>query len=426
MSAIPNGVIFIWTGTNASIPSGWERVTALDGRYPKGTADGVDPNQTGGSPTHSHTSSSHTHTMEDHTHTISISAATGGTGDNGSTSGGAARKGHTHSSFSSGLPNNVSVSSTSVTYSSVSNDPPYYTVIFITPTSDTNVLPQDVVYLYEDADFSISGHYVCDGNNSTPDLTDKYLKGAVPGQDAGNTGGSTTNIHSIDHSHTVSHTHESATSGGATITGGSQAGTGRVSSSHTHSISLPNSTTDTGTTVIQLTTTETVEPAYTKLMAIQNKTSNGTRVGIIGLWLGALENIPSNYILLDGNNGTTDMRGRYLKVSSDYSGVGSSGGSNTHTHAAQGHTHNNISHTHTFTTSLTHGSQVQGLGSGIQIEGSAATHSGASISTDNYSLASSMTSADVASNEPEYRTVAFIKLVSLTTDASFLLNMLNN
>ena len=60
--AISNGVIFIWTGTNASIPAGWERVTSLDSKYPKAiTNTSTEPNTTGGSDTHSHSATA-THT----------------------------------------------------------------------------------------------------------------------------------------------------------------------------------------------------------------------------------------------------------------------------------------------------------------------------------------------------------------------------
>ena len=57
---IKNGIIFIWTGTNASIPTGWSRVTSMDDKYLKGTANGVNPNVDGGATTHTHTSPTHT------------------------------------------------------------------------------------------------------------------------------------------------------------------------------------------------------------------------------------------------------------------------------------------------------------------------------------------------------------------------------
>ena len=58
MAAVKSGIILIWTGTNAAIPSGWERETDLDGKYPK--ASGAEaPNTTGGSHTHTHTATAH-------------------------------------------------------------------------------------------------------------------------------------------------------------------------------------------------------------------------------------------------------------------------------------------------------------------------------------------------------------------------------
>src|SRR3990172_4317138 len=63
----PN-VIIIWPGTNASIPAGFSRETSLDDKYPKATADGVDPDVTGGTATHTHTSPAHAHTMISHSH----------------------------------------------------------------------------------------------------------------------------------------------------------------------------------------------------------------------------------------------------------------------------------------------------------------------------------------------------------------------
>ena len=62
------GIIIAWPGTVASIPAGWTRVTALDGRYPKMVAAAAEPGTTGGAPTHTHTSPVHGHTTA-HTHT---------------------------------------------------------------------------------------------------------------------------------------------------------------------------------------------------------------------------------------------------------------------------------------------------------------------------------------------------------------------
>ena len=41
-----------------------------------------------------------------------------------------------------------------------------------------------------------TGWYICDGNNGTPDLRDKFLRGAPAATEAGSTSGS------INHTHT--------------------------------------------------------------------------------------------------------------------------------------------------------------------------------------------------------------------------------
>jgi hypothetical protein len=58
--SIPAGVIVMWSGTIASIPSGWALCNGSGGtpdlrsKFIKGAAAGVDPGGTGGSATHSH------------------------------------------------------------------------------------------------------------------------------------------------------------------------------------------------------------------------------------------------------------------------------------------------------------------------------------------------------------------------------------
>lgn len=47
---------------------------------------------------------------------------------------------------------------------------------------------------------------ICNGNNGTPDMTDKFVRGTAGA--AGGTGGSDTHAHTVDsHSHTMAHTH---------------------------------------------------------------------------------------------------------------------------------------------------------------------------------------------------------------------------
>jgi hypothetical protein len=406
--AIPTGAIFIWTGTNASIPSGWERVTDLDDRFTKGNTDGsTNPNVTGGNSTHTHTGTSHTHTMASHTHTVSYGGASGTNEDSGSSDQNGVANGHGHPSQTSGSPTNVSVSSVSVTYTAVSNNPPYYEVIFIKPTTVASGLPQYTIGLYNDSDFvssntgKFNGYYECDGNNSTPDLRNKYLKGASSGGDAGGTGGSTTNNHTLTHTHSVSHDHAQLTTPlSAGPFNDNTGGSDMASRNHTHTTTINTdslTTSDTPST----TTTETVEPAYRKLLALQNRsTSPYTPVGIIGMWLGTLTSVPSNFELV------TSMYDKHLKISLDNTEIGNTGGSNTHTHASSSHTHASIGHSHTGSTSV-FGVDTRHDGNG---QGGVRNHNhSVSTSTENITLDSATTTADSSNNEPEYRTVAFIK-----------------
>jgi hypothetical protein len=403
--AIPTGVIFIWTGTNASIPAGWQRVTDLDDRFVKDDYSAI--NSVGGNTTHTHSSSAHTHSMSSHTHTVSYSGTVGGTNqDSGASSGGGIQNFHSHPAQTSGVPTNTSVSSEAATYTAVSNNPPYYEVIFISPTTTAGGLPNLAIGLTDDTGFvnntgKYGGYYNCDGLNSTPNLTSKYLKGASAGANAGGTGGSTTNSHTLSHTHSTSHDHASLTTPASTDTRNtSTGGSNMASNTHTHTVTINSavvSTNDTPST----TTPETVEPAYKTLLALQNRSSSAyTPVGIIGMWLGTLASLPSNFELV------TSMDTKYLKIGSVVGDIGVTGGSNTHTHASSTHTHSVVSHTHSADVSV-FGTNIRHSGNS---RGGVANHRhDGYVSSENITLDVGSTSANSSSNEPEYRTVAFIK-----------------
>jgi len=423
---ITNGVIFIWTGTNASIPAGWSRVTDLDDRFPKGNLDGLtNPNVTGGALTHTHTGTSHNHTMASHTHTTSYAPSNNLNSTLTESGNDGAENGHTHIAVTSSGPVNVSVSSSSVTYSSVSNNPNFYTVIYITPSTTAGGIPNLSVGLSDDSSFvnntgKYNGYYNCDGNNSTPNLTQRYLAGASTGANAGTTGGSQTNSHTLTHTHTVSHNHSDQQSGTvtpATITvNRSGSGSDCPTETHTHNTSYSSTNTDTSDSP-STSTPENVEPAYKALLAIQNRSlTTYTPVGIIGLWLGTLANIPQNFEIV------SSMYDRHLKIGSVVGDIGVTGGSNTHTHASSSHTHNAISHTHTISVA-NHSSTSDNSGSAPRTSLRSHGHPGSSATSVNAVLDSANTSADSSSNEPEYRTVAFIKYKG-ETGGSFIFNIL--
>lgn len=63
--------------------------------------------------------------------------------------------------------------------------------------------------------------------------------------------------------------------------------------------------------------------------------------GIICLWSGSVASIPAGWALCDGNNGTPDLRNRFLVGAGDTYSVDDTGGNVNHTHTftGDGHTH---------------------------------------------------------------------------------------
>lgn len=62
--------------------------------------------------------------------------------------------------------------------------------------------------------------------------------------------------------------------------------------------------------------------------------------GIILLWYGAIGNIPAGYVICDGNNGTPDLRNKFIVGAGDTYAVDAVGGAATHTHAFSANAHN--------------------------------------------------------------------------------------
>lgn len=414
MSFIPKDVILIWPSTNASIPAGWTRETALDGLYPKTAPVGSNPNSTGGAASHTHNAAAnHGHSMNSHTHTVTLYQI-GGDGNDSDSGGTELTAGHYHQPAISGV-NGGALSSVSAVYDTVSNDPPYYTVIFVKPTAGQTI-PNGMCALWYEAT-PPTGFTICDGSGGTPDLRNKYIKGAAGGADAGSTGGSTQNVHALTHTHSESsHYHYQYIYESGNVPGGGrrgQSGSNLAGLSHGHYVYL-NANTAGSIGAASLTTSETVEPAYHKLVVIKN-TAGASRPavrGLIGLWLGTLASIPAGWRLCDGNNGTPDLRDKYLKVINTTGEIGNTGGSNTHTHGAQNHSHTGGSHAHTYnsgSSNLRH--DIAGFSNGVgggweKLNKDHAHDNIHSIQNGTAGWGDASTSANSSSNEPQYRTVA--------------------
>lgn len=424
---IPSNVILFWAGTNASIPTGWTRETALDSKYPKawGTEN---PNVTGGSNTHTHTSAAHSHTMNSHTHSVSLDLNTDTMTnvDRGTDSSDQAVAAHSHNAAAIGGMSGGSLNSTTVTWGSANNEPPYYSLIFIKPNGGWGALRSGMIALYNGTSVP-SGWQYSDGTNGSPDLRNKYIKGAAAGADAGATGGSLTHSHDISHGHTAnSHTHTGTSAvnnneNDRRLGGGSPGDYSH--NGHTHTITLDAVTVDVNDySNTSAGSTDTVEPAYKKIGAIYNKGGRARR-GMVAAWLGNVSDIPVGWSLCDGTNGTMDLRDKFIKIGNDLTENGNTGGANTHQHSAVSHTHTaKSSHTHTGSTSGGSQSADKNGNDNQGICSSGHTHS---ISCD--SVTATFSTEDItcgsSSNQPAYRTVVYIEF-KYEADGGFLMHFM--
>ena len=133
--------------------------------------------------------------------------------------------------------------------------------------------------------------------------------------------------------------------------------------------------------------------------------------GMILLWSGAVGSIPSGYYLCDGNNGTPDLRNRFLIGAGNTYSVNQTGGSAdaivvSHTHTATS-TVTDPGHFHSYNfpaTGNSYGSNGGGLiNSGVATNTSTAT-TGLTVATTNATAGTSGTGA----NLPPYYALAYI------------------
>lgn len=408
---IPSGVILLWAGTHAAIPTGWQRETGMDSKYVKGTTGTV--GTTGGALSHSHTSAAHQHTMNAHTHTYTLDDIS----DLIWSADGSPKQGigyHGHGSGTSTGTSGGTLQNQTVTWSSVNHEPPYYELIFIKPSGGFAPIKNGVIGLWNSSSVP-SGYTFCDGSGATPNLRNRYPKGAGTGADAGTTGGATSHQHTISHSHTSSnHSHTGPAGAIRNSAGDRQDGgsSGYAKNTHSHTVTMTN--TNAGANAYTNTTAgsgDTVEPGYKKLIPIQAGSDMGNPVkGLIGLWGSSVANIPRGWLLCDGNNGTPDMGGFFLKFANTTGEIGDTGGANTHQHSNVSHTHVATgTHTHTGscgagdTTWSVHMNYTQG------IVGASHTHPVSDESNNTAVWANANVTCGSSDNQPPYKNLAFIQ-----------------
>jgi hypothetical protein len=345
-STLPSDLILAWPGTVASIPSGWSRVTALDGRYPIGSTGTGAPSTTGGSSNHNHTTSGHRHVIGSHRHTMG--GYTGSSNDStvsarfSGASQSQADQPHYHARPSyTGYSGSGYSGYSSPGTSTEDNEPPTREVIWIEGDGARTEYPVGVLGWSTE---NISGW--TDDTSSDG----RFLKGAGTGADGGSSYGSSTHTHTVNsHNHSgFDHDHDGGYTG-LSYPVGVNAGYGSSSPKwlprHTHPINVyAGSTGNLSSGSGGTSSSVNLEPLNRRLRVMEN-TGGGVQTRIIGLYMGDLGSLDPLLTPCDGTDGTPDMRGWFCRDEGSNS-VNSTGGSSSHNHTTPSHTHGISSHDH--------------------------------------------------------------------------------
>jgi hypothetical protein len=413
MAVVANGIIILWSGTNATIPSGWTRETALDGRYPKGAPAATNPGGTGGALTHSHTTTTHVHTAA-HTHTVPNTTGTAGSSnrDTGTTNPPAA---HTHGSNPAAPDPATSLASDTPSSDSINHEPAFYTVIFIRSDGTPVGFPASSLAIWADPAGTPSAWALCDGTAGRPDLRNRFLKGAAAAGDGGSTGGAATHTHTLaSHTHSTpfAHTHPDVTSSQRTealVSGDVSGATASVATAtHTHTLTMASQTAAiTGQTDTAQASSN--EPPHWVLAYVQN-ISGALHFPdrVIAFWTGTLASIPAGWVLCDGTQGTPDLRSLFVKGANTLGGIGTGAGALTHTHTATGHTHAVAAHVHTVTAGA--GAAENRTAGAVATPTAAHTHTWPDTGSSAFTSGSTVpTVANYTDTQPPYTDVVFLQ-----------------
>lgn len=412
-STIPADLTLAWPGSVASIPSGWTRVTALDGFYPRGTSTTGAPSATGGNTSHSHTTPGHVHSIGAHTHSVG-----GNTGTSNSSTTSArynnagisqANQPHSHARPSAtGSRAAANSGSASPDTASADNLPPTRTVIWISSDGAQAAYPTGILGWAAE---NVSG-WVDDA-----DSAGRFLKGAETGQGGGVNSGASTHTHTVNaHTHTgFSHNHTLNNTGLSNPVGvdaGYGVSTPRWLPRHTHPMSVGSASTGNLTSTSGGTTgSANHEPLNRRLRVLRN-TGGGTQTRIIGLYLGDVASLDPLLTLCNGANGTVDMRTWFCRDKGSDS-VNSTGGSSTHNHTTPSHTHSIPSHSHTTnvlasTTGSYEAPSFGDLGSSPTTGHDHSSGNTASVAPSRSSVSSGNTNS--VDHTPPYREAHFVRL----------------
>jgi hypothetical protein len=411
---IPADLILGWPSTAASIPSGWSRVTSLDGFFPRGANTEAAPSATGGAATHEHTTPGHSHWIEAHSHGVGGSTGTSNSSTTSARFNGASQpqadQPHSHSLPSStGSVGGGSSTTTAPDTSSTSNAPLALDVIWIESNGAQPTYPVGIVGW---ATESVSGW------ETYASAVGRYLKGAAAAGNGGATSGASTHTHSVDaHTHNgFSHDHGISNTGLSNPSSSQEAGTGsqtpRWLPRHTHPLNAASNSTGNSNSVSGGSTgSGSLEPPHRRLRVLRN-TGGGTQTRIIGLYTGAVADLDPLLTLCNGSNGTPDMRTWFARDAGSDS-INSTGGSSTHTHTTGSHTHDLGNHSHAIDVLASTTSSYEAPSSGDLGSSPTTTHDHTAPNSDSASptIQSNSSGTTGSGNHlPPYKEVHFVRL----------------
>lgn len=413
---IPEGVIVMWPSTAASIPSGWNRVSALDGRYVKGIATAAtDPGATGGATGHFHTTPGHVHsTNHAHTTPANVQASTNTfLSSDGIASNTAFAANHTHT-WPDTDTRNMNSQSTAPNSSSASNDPARLEVIWISSNGNPVGIPDGALAFMNDISPA--------GWTTYADATNRFMRGAEAGADGGTTvvsqvSNHTHNVEAHIHPGTV-HDHTSPNTGDANGTlsffSGPTSATWDVVHDHPVTVGMSSAAILQDSTPGASGTASPAEPPYRNVRVRQNTSGvPDLPVGAIAAWLGPLAAIPGNWALCDGSGGTSDMTALYPRGADASIGT-TGGGDGAHTHTGNTHGHATTGHTHSAVTGVSD-DVTAGVSATPAVGTVTATHTHPTDGTDSATPTvgnADSGALDSATLEPPYTEVALIQLIS--------------
>ncbi|MFX1567006.1 MAG: hypothetical protein ACFFCV_01415 [Promethearchaeota archaeon] len=223
-----------------------------------------------------------------------------------------------------------------------------------------------------------NGWKLCDGSGGTLNISNKFVYSTDTMEEPGTIGGSSSHNHSYtmvpyhdhgitstaqcqhNHNYLLPQTTTLCQEGGTTeVVGYSTSTSTPDSATHSHEVE------QTGNPICY-TSEENILPPYYELAFIEKETSDpSVPIGLIVMWAGSIEDLPTGWIICNGSDGTPDLRDKFIQGVSSGEDPGSSGGSLTHNHTYTDipiHSHSlsseGFSHTHDYDMSAFFGTFV--------------------------------------------------------------------